>query len=151
LIGHERLLRMDNEWLILVRKMETTLSFGLIIGAALAFTIWNEPGCGTLLTYFECAACSSAATERKMRPCRRKIGFSGSGSLKLARGRLLLQHTNEFAHPGWMVGPGARRNHHSINYRLGVDELRTYRLDIWFLLRVCSSAPALQYSCGREH
>ena len=36
----------------LVRKMETTLSFGLVIGAALAFTIWHEPGCGTLLTYF---------------------------------------------------------------------------------------------------
>ena len=36
----------------LVRKMETTLSFGLVIGAPLAFTIWHEPRCGTLLTYF---------------------------------------------------------------------------------------------------
>jgi len=36
----------------LVRKMETSLSFGLVVGAALAFTIWHEPGCGTLLTYF---------------------------------------------------------------------------------------------------
>jgi hypothetical protein len=36
----------------LVRKIETTLSFGLVVGAALAFTIWHEPGCGTLLTYF---------------------------------------------------------------------------------------------------
>jgi hypothetical protein len=36
----------------LVRKIETTLSFGLVVGAALAFTIWHEPGCGTLVTYF---------------------------------------------------------------------------------------------------
>ncbi len=36
----------------LVRKIETALSFGLVVGAALAFTIWHEPGCGTLLTYF---------------------------------------------------------------------------------------------------
>jgi len=36
----------------LVRKIETTLSFGSVIGAALAFTIWHEPSCGTLLTYF---------------------------------------------------------------------------------------------------
>jgi hypothetical protein len=35
----------------LVRKIETTLSLGLVVGAALAFTIWHEPGCGTLLTY----------------------------------------------------------------------------------------------------
>jgi len=36
----------------LVRKIETTLSFGLVLGAALAFTIWHEPGCRTLLTHF---------------------------------------------------------------------------------------------------
>ena len=53
LIGHERLPRMDGQRKAnLVRKIETTLSFGLVIGAALAFTIWHEPGCGTLLTYF---------------------------------------------------------------------------------------------------
>src|SRR6266568_7541595 len=51
LIGHERLPRMDGQRKAnLVRKIETTLSFGLDIGAALAFTIWHEPGCGTLLT-----------------------------------------------------------------------------------------------------
>ena len=36
----------------LVRKIEATLSFGLVVAAALAFTIWHELGSGTLLTYF---------------------------------------------------------------------------------------------------
>jgi hypothetical protein len=36
----------------LIRKIETALLFGLVVAAALAFTIWHEPGCGTLLTYF---------------------------------------------------------------------------------------------------
>lgn len=33
-------------------------------------------------------------------------------------GRFLLQHTNELTHPRRMVGPGARRNHHAVDYRL---------------------------------
>lgn len=60
----------------------------------------------------------------------KRLQKSGSGP-KLAGGRLLFQQVNEFPHPGWMIGPSARRHHRSVDHCLGIDELRACRLDVW--------------------